>query len=526
MHPERTDDSWESKVEAIDAARVFGCRILNMSWGEGYSPVVDEAIAAAYKSGVTSIGASGNDGNPYVLYPASSRYGVMSVGAQLQLNEVRAPNSNYGIALDFIAPGENIYSIVPTGNPSSASGSWTSFSAPFVTGIASLLKGYNTGLRPDDIYNIIRLSCDKSTFYQYDEKGWNENVGYGRPNAKKALDYLRAPYVLTHRAVNGGARSAFNDAELLIHMGVTVGALHEGESYVMHRYPVTINVTFPEMADPNVWGTGGARDIYQVQGWPRLSTGDYNFDVAYCEVVPGSVTHCSATLRTWIYQVFEYDPEFWRGDSIGWFPRRSSPWFEYTTLGRPATALNVQLTGPSMVENKCDEATVSAEVTGGVGEYTYQWSGGGTSSELTKHVCSCPTPFTLTVTSGCQTTVVTRNVIYLSCVPCNGYSTCKRQAGEIGIPEEFELSQNYPNPFNPTTTIPFGLPEPSHTELAIFNTNGQLVRKIFSQFMEPGYYVSSWHGTDDMGRTVASGVYLCRLKANKQVQTRKIIMIK
>lgn len=527
LHPERTDNTWQSKVEAIDDARLFGCRILNMSWGGGYNPAIDEAIAAAYKTRVTSIGASGNDGNPYVLYPASSRYGVMSVGAQTQQG-LWAQNSNYGIALDFIAPGENIYSLNPDGPPSSLP-TRTSFAAPFVTGIASLLRGYNTGLRPDDIYNIIRLSCDKPdpTIYDYDDKGWNERVGYGRPNAKKALDYLRAPYVLTHRDVNGGTRSAYSDGELIIHMGVRVGPLLEGHAYIMDRYPVTINVTFQEMADPNVWGTGGARDVYgPVRGWPRLSTGDFNFDVAYCEVVPGSVTHCSATLRTWIYHAFEYDPEFGRLDSIGWFPTRSNPWFDYTTLGRPATALNVQLSGPSVVSSKCDLATVIAEVTGGVGGYAYQWNGGGTSSELTKQVCTCPTSFILTVTSGCQTVVTTKDVMYLACDPCNEYPYCKRQAGELGIPEEFELSQNYPNPFNPTTTIPFGLPEPSYAELAIYNTNGQLVRKIFSQYMEPGYYTSSWHGTDDKGRKVASGIYLCRLMANKQVHTRKVLLIK
>lgn len=37
------------------------------------------------------------------------------------------------------------------------------------------------------------------------------------------------------------------------------------------------------------------------------------------------------------------------------------------------------------------------------------------------------------------------------------------------IPVVFSLDQNYPIPFNPSTVIPYGLPEPVHVTLTVYN---------------------------------------------------------
>ncbi|MCL4708612.1 T9SS type A sorting domain-containing protein, partial [bacterium] len=90
----------------------------------------------------------------------------------------------------------------------------------------------------------------------------------------------------------------------------------------------------------------------------------------------------------------------------------------------------------------------------------------------------------------------------------------------------YELSQNYPNPFNPSTTISFQLPVASDVTLSIYNTTGQLVRKLVAGEMGPGRHNLVWDATDAHGQRVASGVYLYVLKAGEFVAQRKLVLMK
>jgi len=93
------------------------------------------------------------------------------------------------------------------------------------------------------------------------------------------------------------------------------------------------------------------------------------------------------------------------------------------------------------------------------------------------------------------------------------------------------LYQNYPNPFNPTTTISFQLSAFSNqedVELEIYNIKGQKIKTLtHSLTHQPtNCYKVSWDGTDDYNQPVSSGIYLYKLQAGKQVQTRKMILLK
>jgi hypothetical protein len=123
---------------------------------------------------------------------------------------------------------------------------------------------------------------------------------------------------------------------------------------------------------------------------------------------------------------------------------------------------------------------------------------------------------------------------------------------EANLPERFSLSQNFPNPFNPATTIVFEL-EPKdqisgpsfqpgendgsltpqieqtrsvYTSLKIYNVRGELVKTLIVDELLPGRYEVVWDGTDQGGKTVASGVYLYRLKTPKSQVSRKMILLK
>lgn len=81
-------------------------------------------------------------------------------------------------------------------------------------------------------------------------------------------------------------------------------------------------------------------------------------------------------------------------------------------------------------------------------------------------------------------------------------------------PMTFALEQNYPNPFNPATTIRYQLPERSRVRLVVYNTLGQLVSKLVDGSVEErGFKTVSWSPENESGKSLASGVYFCRLEA-------------
>ncbi|UCD64243.1 MAG: T9SS type A sorting domain-containing protein, partial [Candidatus Zixiibacteriota bacterium] len=78
-----------------------------------------------------------------------------------------------------------------------------------------------------------------------------------------------------------------------------------------------------------------------------------------------------------------------------------------------------------------------------------------------------------------------------------------------------------PNPFNPTTEIRFSLAEPAQVKLEIFNIRGQKVSTLVNAHLSAGGHSVRWDGSQ-----VASGVYLCRLKAGSFAVSKKIMLLK
>jgi len=63
-------------------------------------------------------------------------------------------------------------------------------------------------------------------------------------------------------------------------------------------------------------------------------------------------------------------------------------------------------------------------------------------------------------------------------------------------------------------------------QIAIYNLAGQRVRQLLDGRLSTGKYTVSWNGSDDMGRPVASGVYLCRLQAGQLEYTSKMLLVR
>ena len=101
---------------------------------------------------------------------------------------------------------------------------------------------------------------------------------------------------------------------------------------------------------------------------------------------------------------------------------------------------------------------------------------------------------------------------------------------EIGnlkpLPDRTALRQNMPNPFNPSTTIEYQIAEAGQVRLAIYNLLGQEVRVLVDARNEAGHYTATWDGKDQLGRQVASGIYLYRLLANDYAASRRMMLLK
>ncbi|HEY9187446.1 MAG TPA: T9SS type A sorting domain-containing protein [Ignavibacteria bacterium] len=90
------------------------------------------------------------------------------------------------------------------------------------------------------------------------------------------------------------------------------------------------------------------------------------------------------------------------------------------------------------------------------------------------------------------------------------------------LPTKFTLEQNYPNPFNPITMIKFSIPYKSKVTLDIYNSIGQLVkREIDNIEFDTGTYQIEFNA-----KHLSSGVYFYKLKADKYLETKKMLLLK
>ena len=99
------------------------------------------------------------------------------------------------------------------------------------------------------------------------------------------------------------------------------------------------------------------------------------------------------------------------------------------------------------------------------------------------------------------------------------------------MPKETALLANYPNPFNPETWIPYQLASPAAVTLHIHAIDGTLVRTLSLGHKATGIYQSRnraayWDGRNEVGESVASGVYFYTLTAGDFNATRKMLIRK
>lgn len=158
---------------AIRYAVDNGAKVINMSFGKGFSPEkkwVDEAVKYAQSKGVLLVHAAGNSHQnldssynfPTPVFEDSSRApNWITVGASgdPKIGGLTAAFSNYGKnEVDVFAPGVRIYSTVPGGNTyQNLQG--TSMASPVVAGLAAFILQYYPHLTPEQVKMVIEKSA-------------------------------------------------------------------------------------------------------------------------------------------------------------------------------------------------------------------------------------------------------------------------------------------------------------------------------------------------------------------------------
>jgi subtilisin family serine protease len=189
---------------AIYYAVANGARIINLSLAVSRPSAVEKrAVAYAVSKGVLVIAAAGNDGKEVKNYSPAALDEVITVAAT-DPRDRRAGFSNFGGAVDIAAPGVDILSLrarqtdfmLFSGVKGYKSGAnfvgapeyryyradGTSFAAPFVTGVASLILAARPTLAAVEVRRMLLQSAR-----DINQPGVDGNTGYGLLDAGAAL---------------------------------------------------------------------------------------------------------------------------------------------------------------------------------------------------------------------------------------------------------------------------------------------------------------------------------------------------
>ncbi|MEU3351366.1 type VII secretion-associated serine protease mycosin [Streptomyces sp. NPDC037389] len=166
--------------QAADA----GARVINISQDTATrlrpDSDLEQAVQYALAHDVVVVASAGNDGadgQAKATYPAAYP-GVLAVGASDRNNE-RAPFSQSGDFVGVAAPGVDMVSTVPGGGQCVDHG--TSFSAPYVAGVAALIRAKHPDWKQHQVVAQIEQTAERPS------AGRDRYIGWGVVDPARAL---------------------------------------------------------------------------------------------------------------------------------------------------------------------------------------------------------------------------------------------------------------------------------------------------------------------------------------------------
>jgi len=174
------DGAYSDVIDGIVYAADNGARVLNLSiGGYSYSQVLGNAVEYAHTKGAVIVAAGGNEDSSDPIYPAAYP-NVIGTSATDPADQIWSP-SNQGAYIKLSAPGTDILSATLNNGYATATG--TSASTAHVSGVAALILSKNPDFSNTQVEQILYQTAD-----DLGEKGLDQNFGYGRLNAAKALE--------------------------------------------------------------------------------------------------------------------------------------------------------------------------------------------------------------------------------------------------------------------------------------------------------------------------------------------------
>ncbi|MDV9188381.1 type VII secretion-associated serine protease mycosin [Streptomyces sp. SR27] len=184
QNDEKNSGKSDTMALAIDWAVKQKAHVINISQDTTQPLAADSpmglAIARAIEANVVVVASAGNDGMDGAsrnTYPAAFP-GVLAVASSDRNNE-RAAFSQSGAFVGVAAPGVDIVSTVPGGGQCVDNG--TSFSAPYVAGVAALLRAEHPDWTAAQIVARIEQTAVRSI------NGRDKHVGWGIVDPVRAL---------------------------------------------------------------------------------------------------------------------------------------------------------------------------------------------------------------------------------------------------------------------------------------------------------------------------------------------------
>lgn len=155
-----------------------GAVVITLSLSVAQTSAIDDAVELAYTEADVFLDcASGNNG-PSVSYPANNE-NLMAVASTTD-DDAKSGFSNPGPQVEVAAPGSDVLSTQLNNSYDTSSG--TSFAAPYVAGLAALIRGVNPSLTAQEVRQLIIDSADDVS-----TPGFDNGTGWGRINAFTAL---------------------------------------------------------------------------------------------------------------------------------------------------------------------------------------------------------------------------------------------------------------------------------------------------------------------------------------------------
>jgi membrane-anchored mycosin MYCP len=175
QNDEKGSGTTDTMATAIDRAVDKGAQVINISQ-DTVKPLrsnnnLERAINNALRQDVVVVASAGNDGVDGKLkktYPAAYK-GVLAVGSSDRNNE-RAPFSQAGDFVGVAAPGVDMVSTVPGGGQCVDNG--TSFSAPYVAGVAALIRAKHPDWKQHEVVAQIEQTAERAVNAHDPYVGW------------------------------------------------------------------------------------------------------------------------------------------------------------------------------------------------------------------------------------------------------------------------------------------------------------------------------------------------------------------